>query len=330
MNLRSTHKNSNNLACSLFCLAVALCAPFFMTSCNTNGQDSAAKEVWSSENKLKVATTATMIADMAKIIGGDQVEVIGMVPPGIDPHTYEKTFNDTAVMNTADVLFYLGLHFEGRMQEGFEQRKSKSEQVYAIADSIPQASLLEVDGEIDPHVWGDPEVWAATVDTMVKGLSAADPENAALYQERGANYQQELLELKAWAQTRVAELPESQRVLITSHDAFQYFANAFGFTVRGLQGISTADEAGIKRTNDLIKFIQTNQVSAIFAESATSDKGIQTVAEQAGIEVCTEHLYADSTGELNSIKEHNGESYDIGTFIGMVKHNVNTVVDALK
>lgn len=302
------------IAVAAAALAVAV------TSCGKNTAEESQK-TWQSEDKLKVATTATMITDMAKIIGGDEVEVIGMVPAGVDPHTYEKSFDDTAVMNSAQVVFYLGLHFEGRMQEGLLQRKSKGEKVFALADSVDQSKLIKVDGEVDPHIWGDPVVWVDTVDTMVKGLSEADPANAAKYAERGAAYKKELIELKAWAAGRVAELPQEQRVLITSHDAFQYFASAFGFEVRGLQGISTADESGLKRTNDLIEFIKTNKIKSIFAESATSDKGIKTVADKAGITVCTEHLYADSTDKVGT---------QAGTFVGMVKHNVNTVVDALK
>lgn len=302
----------------------ALCVA--LTSCGNKGKSA----IWQSDDKVHAVATSTMVADMVRVIGGDQVEVIGLMDPSVDPHDYAQTFEDTAALNSANVVFYSGLHLEGKMQDGLEKRTANGENVYAVTDAIPHELVLGGEGAHDPHVWGDPAIWAHAVDAVVKGLSAVDAANAGDYQARGEAYRAELIELKAWATTRVQEIPEGQRVMVTSHDAFEYFGNAFGFKVRGLQGLSSADEAGLASANQLIAFIKENQLKMIFPESSVNDKGIKAVADNAGVAVSETHLFSDACGEPGDVVEVNGESYDKGTYIGMIKHNVNTVVEGLK
>lgn len=306
--------------------AAALSVAF--TSCGNRDGKSAG--IWQNEDKVNVVATSTMVADMVRIIGGSEVEVIGLMDPSVDPHGYAQTFEDTAAIKTADVVFYSGLHLEGKMQDGLEKLTAKGENVYAVTDAIPHALIIEEEGGHDPHVWGDPEIWANTIDEVVKGLSAVDAAHADEYKLRGESYRTELLELKAWAIARVQEIPQGQRVMVTSHDAFAYFGNAFGFKVKGLQGLSSADEAGLARANQLIAFIKENKIKTIFPESSVNDKGIKAVADNAGVTVSEIHLFSDACGTLGDIVEINGETYDKGTYIGMIKHNVNTAVEGLK
>lgn len=303
--------------------AAALCA--VLTSCGDKNHT-----LWQSEDKVHAVATSTMVADMVRVIGGDRVEVIGLMDPTVDPHGYDQTFEDTAAIKSADVVFYSGLHLEGRMQESLEKRAKKGENIYAVTDAIPVEHLIGADGGHDPHVWGDPEIWTFAINEVVKGLSAADAEHAAKYKARGEAYRAELLELKSWAKSRVLEIPEGQRVMVTSHDAFAYFGNAFGFQVRGLQGLSSDDQAGLGSANQLVAFIKENNLKMIFPESSVNDKGIKAVANEAGVAVSEIHLFSDACGQPGDVVELNGESYDKGTYIGMIKHNVNTVVNGLK
>lgn len=288
------------------------------------------ESTWQHDDKLHVVTTTTMITDMVKQIGGDKVEVKALMDHKIDPHGYEKTSADTKALNTADVTFYNGVHLEAKMQKGLENKASKGEKVYAVTSSIPAKSLLTAEGENDPHVWGDPKIWVLTIDVVLDGLIAADEANKDYYTKNAEVYRKEILAVDAWARKRVAELPEDKRVLITAHDAFQYFANSYGFEERALQGLSSADEASINAVTELTKFIKERGVKTIFAESTTNDKGIGAVAKDCGATVNNTPLYADACGPLGEIKEVNGDKYDVGTYTGMIKHNINTIIDALK
>lgn len=299
-----------------------------LNSCNKQGQ------IWQDEAKINVVATSTMVTDLVQIIGGDQVEVIGMMKAGVDPHSYEQTARDVAAMNSADVIFYSGLHLEGHVQEGLEKRAEKGGDVYAVTKNMSQADLIQPEDEYqdyaDPHVWGDPELWVKTIDVVVAGLSKEQPAAADAFAERGAAYRNELLALKEWSKQRVAEVPVDQRVLVTSHDAFFYFAKAYDFEVRGLQGVSTENVSGVKDVENLISFIKERELKTIFPESSVNKKGIQTVAQKAGVALSHEELFSDAMGEPGDVVELHGESYDRGTYIGMQKHNINTVVDGLK
>jgi manganese/zinc/iron transport system substrate-binding protein len=286
------------------------------------------------ESLLQVVTTTTMVTDMVSQIGAERVSVQGMMGAQVDPHSYQVTFSDTAALQKADLVFYSGLHLEGKMQDVLEKRSRKKGGGYALTDGIPKEKQLkpqaQFEGYHDPHAWGDPALWANCVAVVVKALSKADPEGVDEYQKRGDKYSAEFKALHGWAKGRIAEIPGDQRVLVTSHDAFFYFGRAFGFEVRGLQGVSTNSESSLKHRADLVQFIKDRKLKMIFPESSVNKKGIEAVAEEAGVKVSAHELFSDAMGELGDTVTLHGETYDKGTYVGMIKHNVNTIVDGLK
>ncbi|HVJ46607.1 MAG TPA: zinc ABC transporter substrate-binding protein [Luteolibacter sp.] len=287
----------------------------------------------STDSRPLVVATTTMVADLAKIIGGDRVQIQGLMGPGVDPHNYVPKLADTGLLEKADVVLYGGLHLEGRFQSTLEAMTKRGRNVVAVTDGIDPTKLLSpqegFEGTKDPHVWGDPLLWIQTVDTAVAALSKADPEGAAGFRERGDAYKKELEALSAWASAKFAVLPKEKRVLVTSHDAFFYFGRAFGFDVRGLQGVSTAAEAGLKDRTDLVEYLRKQGVKTVFSETSLNAKGISAVAAEAGVKVSEEALFSDALGAPGDNETIDGETYDQGTYVGMLKHNVNAIVKGL-
>jgi manganese/zinc/iron transport system substrate-binding protein len=284
--------------------------------------------------KPVVAATTTMVADLAKVIGGDRVEVRGLMGPGVDPHNYVPKLADTNLLEKADVVLYGGLHLEGRFQNTLEAMAKRGRNVVAVTDGIVTADLLspqeDFEGTKDPHVWGDPLLWKQTIDTAVAAISKADPDGAAAYQANGEAYKKQLDELTTWAKDKISTIPQEKRILVTSHDAFFYFGRAFGFEVRGLQGVSTAAEAGLKDRSELVEYLRNQGVKTVFAETSINEKGISAVAAEAGVAVSDQPLFSDALGAPGDTATVDGETYDKGTYLGMVKHNVNSVVKGLK
>ncbi len=284
--------------------------------------------------KPVVAATTTMVADLARVIGGDRVEVRGLMGPGVDPHNYVPKLADTNLLEKADVVLYGGLHLEGRFQTTLEAMAKRGRNVVAVTDGIAPADLLspqeDFEGTKDPHVWGDPLLWKQTVDTSVAAITKADPDGAAAYQANGEAYKKQLDELSAWAKDKISTIPREKRILVTSHDAFFYFGRAFGFEVRGLQGVSTAAEAGLKDRSKLVEYLRSQGVKTVFAETSINEKGISAVAAEAGVAVSDQPLFSDALGTPGDTATVDGETYDKGTYLGMVKHNVNSVVKGLK
>ena len=289
----------------------------------------------SSENAvLTVVTTSTMVTDMVRFVGGDRVHVDGLMGPKVDPHSFQITSSASAALKKADLVFYSGLHLEGKMQEVLEKRAVEKKDTFALTDGIAKENLLkpqdDFEGHYDPHVWGNAELWTDCLSVVVEALTKADPEGAEGYEQRAADYRQQLIDLHAWAKKRMAEVPSEQRVLVTSHDAFFYLGQAYGYEVRGLQGVSTNSEAGLKDRAELIEFIKSKNLKMIFPESSVNEKGIKAVAEEAKVAVSDQKLFSDAMGEPGDVVEFGGESYDKGTFIGMTKHNINSIVEGLK
>ena len=282
--------------------------------------------------KLNVVTTTTMVTDMVKEIGGERVEVVGLMGPGVDPHLYKPASGDVVKLQRAKVIFYSGLMLEGRMTDLFFRMARAGKLVYAVTESIPEKDRLEPPefaGHWDPHVWGDPILWSKCVVTVVDGLSKADPAGAGDYAKRGKAVVASYEAMKAWALQRIATVPRKQRILVTSHDAFNYFGQAFGFQVVAVQGLSTVTEAGLADIAKTVDFIKQKKIKAIFVESSVNPAAIERVSKDAGVKIGGE-LFSDACGRAGDIHESHGEKYDVGTFVGMIKHNVNTVVDALK
>jgi manganese/zinc/iron transport system substrate-binding protein len=277
------------------------------------------------EKKIKVTTSITMVTDLVKQVGGDRVQVQGLMGPGVDPHLYKATPSDVKKLREADVIFYSGLMLEGKVQDVLVKLARSRKFVYAVTDAIPRRALLQSSGHPDPHVWFEVPLWSQCVETVVKGLSEFDPSGKAYFEQRGREYQARLDRLHQWALQRAAELSPARRILITSHDAFSYFGRAYGFQVVGLQGISTVTETSVADMVKLVEFIKQHRVKAIFVESSVPHRMIERVSKDAGVRIGGE-LFSDATGTPGEIR--NG--YDLGTYEGMIRHNLNTIVDALK
>ena len=278
------------------------------------------------EGLVNVVTTIGMIRDVVQNVGGDHVRVVGLMGPGVDPHLYKASEGDVRRLFRADVIFYGGLHLEARMGEVLEEMGGRT-RVRAVTDAIPRDQLLsppEFEGAFDPHVWFDVRLWAYTVDVVAQTLAKEDPAHAADYYANAQRYQSQLAELDQYVRARAAEVPPERRVLITAHDAFNYFGRAYGFQVRGLQGISTAAEAGTADVQALAEFIATRRIPAVFVESSIPRRTIEAVQEAVrarGFEVqIGGSLYSDAMGTPGTLA---------GTYQGMVRHNIDTIVGAL-
>jgi manganese/zinc/iron transport system substrate-binding protein len=281
-------------------------------------------------DKPLIVVTTGMIGDIVKNVAGEKASVNVIMGPGIDPHLYTATRDDVAEMMHADLIFYNGLLLEGRMTDVMV-RVGREKPVYAVTERIDEKYLLEppeFGGHLDPHVWMDVSAWAKAVGAVTDALAKFDPSNAAYYQKNADVYQKKLEALHEYGRERIATIPgegpEGEPIMITSHDAFNYMGRAYGLDVRGVQGISTESEAGLKQINDLIDLIVENHVPAVFIESSVSPQNIQALVEGARarghqVEIGGE-LYSDAMGPEDTYE---------GTYIGMLDHNVTTVAQAL-
>jgi manganese/zinc/iron transport system substrate-binding protein len=284
--------------------------------------------IQAADKKLKVATTVTMVADLARQVGGDRVEVDALMGPGVDPHLYKAAASDITRLQQADVIFYSGLLLEGKMQDIFAKLARSKRFVYPVTEAIPVDKLLEPPefaGHYDPHVWFEVPLWKMCVDVVTKGLSEADSAGKDFYEKRAAEVRARMDELHAWALKKSAELPAERRILVTSHDAYNYFGRAYGFQVVGLQGISTVTEAGLADMAKLTDFIKQKKVKAVFVETSVPHHTIERISKDTGVKIGGE-LFSDAMGTPGQME--NG--YDLGTYEGMIKHNMTTIVEALK
>ena len=276
---------------------------------------------------LNIVATTGMIADAARVIGGDKIKVTGLMGPGVDPHLYKASAGDVALLSKADIIYYNGLHLEGKMSEIFEQMQKRGIDTVAVSDGVDRSVLMtppEYEGNYDPHIWFDVKLWMNAVSVLRDSLIEKDPENADLYRANSDAYMVELTELDEYVREKTKSLPEGKRVLITAHDAFNYFGKGYGFEVRGLQGISTDSEAGTADVQDLAGFIVERQLPAIFIESSVPPKYIEAVqaavrARGFNVEVGGE-IFSDAMGSPGTPEDN---------YVGMVRHNINTIVNAL-
>lgn len=295
-------------------LAGFLAALVLLLGCNSETPETA------ESGKFEVVATTTMLTDMVRKIAGEDVTVIGLIEPGIDPHSYAPSPRVISNLQNADLIFYNGMHLEGKLTETFTKLEDKA---VAITDSLPKDQLIsseEIGEEYgDPHVWGNPELWALAIPGIVEQLSKLVPAKSADFKSRGDAYQKKILDLHQWAKGRMNEIPEENRILITSHDAFNYFGRAFEIQVYAPQGISTVDEPSGAEILAAIDLIKEKGVKTVFPESSVSQAIIDRISKDAGVKKGTK-LYSDSCGKEG----------DTSTYIGMMKHNVNTIVDGLK
>jgi len=279
------------------------------------------------QRPVRVTATTGMIADAVRAVGGEHVRVTALMGPGVNPHLYKASAGDINRLVGADIVFYNGLHLEGELT-GVLEALAKRKPALAVASGIDPRRLLqppEFEGYHDPHIWFDLTLWMEAVEAVREGLKRIDPQRAVRYDGPAEKYLEALAELHRWALDRAAELPLDARVLVTSHDAYNYFGRAYGFEVIGVQGISTEEQATSRAIVELSRLIQARRIRAIFTESSISPKAIRAVIEDCRrsgwrVEEGGE-LFSDALGEPGTPG---------GTFIGMFRHNVDTIVDALK
>jgi manganese/zinc/iron transport system substrate-binding protein len=303
-------------------LFVLILGAFSLTGCN----QLAMAENDISQRPVNAVTTTGMITDIVTNVGGERLEVTGLMGPGVDPHLYKATAGNVATLMNADVIFYNGLHLEAQLGEVLEQMQDRTVTV-AVAEGIDTDLLLappEFEGAYDPHVWMDVTLWMEAVGSVRDTLVELDPSHAEIYQRNAQSYLAELEELHQYVLSQAARLPADQRVLITAHDAFNYFGRAYGFEVRGLQGISTVSEASTSDVQELAAFIVERRIPALFVETSVPVRTIEAVraAVQAqGFEVSLGgELFSDAMGDPGTPE---------GTYIGMVRHNIDTIVESL-
>ncbi|MFN2126068.1 MAG: metal ABC transporter solute-binding protein, Zn/Mn family [Candidatus Promineifilaceae bacterium] len=296
-----------------------------ISACSGGSDSKAAAQ--SGDSLLNVVTTTGMIADIAKNVGGEHVQVTSLMGPGVDPHLYKASAGDVNRLFEADIIFYNGLHLEASMGKVLERFNESGATTVAVAEAIDPEKLQappEFEGFYDPHVWFNVAFWMDAGTAVETALIEIDPDHADDYTANAQAYLAELAELDTYVSEQAARVPDDQRVLITAHDAFNYFGKAYGFEVRGLQGISTASEAGTADVQDLARFIAERRIPAIFVESSVPPRTVEAVqaavrAQGFNVRIGGE-LFSDAMGSPGT---------DEGTYNGMVRHNIDTIVGAL-
>ncbi len=280
------------------------------------------------DRKMNVVVTTNVVGDLVRHVAGDHVDLTILMGPGVDPHLYRASEGDVQTMAEADLVLYNGLHLEGKMTNVFAQMNRRSVPTSALAEEALPDSLLisstEYASSFDPHVWFDVQLWGRVTRHVGDVLAGRDTAHADVYRQNAEAYAQRLDSLDQYVTSELQRIPEPRRVLITSHDAFRYFGRAYDVDVRGLQGISTATEAGTKDVQTLADFVVERKIPALFVESSVSSRGIEAVQEAVeakGFDVALGGtLYGDALGD---------RSTPTGTYVGALRHNVDAIVSGL-
>jgi len=276
--------------------------------------------------RLSVVATTGMIADAVRQVGGDLVEVRALMGPGVDPHAYRQTRTDIVAVVNADLVLWHGLYLEAQMEE-FMRDLEKRGTVVAVAESLPRNLLIghdDYDDKFDPHVWMNPNLWSRVVLNVRDALIAVAPGHEATFRANADAHLEQLRRLARYTAEVLSSVPADSRVLVTAHDAFNYFGSAYGFEVVGIQGISTESEAGLKRVGELVDMLVARGIGAVFVETSVSDRSIRALVEGAAAQghevVIGGELYSDAMGEDGTYE---------GTYLGMIDHNATVIARAL-
>ena len=279
-----------------------------------------------SAETLSVVASTGMIADAAIQVAGERAEVTALMGPGVDPHAYRQTRSDIASMLDADLVLWHGLYLEAQMEEFFHELEERKP-VVAVGEAVSESQRLghdDYEGRYDPHVWMNPNLWSTVVIAVRDALIDIDPAGEAIYRDNAAAHLDEIAELAVYSQRVLATVPAEQRVLLTAHDAFNYFGATYGFEVLGIQGISTESEAGLRRIEELVDLLVEREISAAFVETSVSDRNIRALIEGAAAEghevTIGGELFSDAMGAPGSYE---------GTYVGMIDHNVTVITTAL-
>jgi manganese/zinc/iron transport system substrate-binding protein len=273
--------------------------------------------------ELNIIATTGMVADITRRVVGEHGTVDALMGEGIDPHLYKPTAADARKILNADLIFYSGLLLEGRMTDTFLKAARLGKVVFPVTERIEETYLLEppeFEGHWDPHVWMDVSAWGHAVDAVATALCEQDPVHCQQYKDNAKAYNKQLEGLHAYAIKSIASIPKEQRVLITAHDAFNYFGRAYGIEVVGIQGLSTESEAGIQDVNRLVNLLVDKGITAVFVESSVSDRNVIALIEGAKAKghrvTIGGRLYSDAMGKRGTYE---------GTYIGMLDHNITTI-----
>lgn len=278
------------------------------------------------EGGLAIVATTGMVGDVVAAVAAERARVDVLMGPGVDPHLYKATRSDIAKLMDADAIFYNGLLLEGKMTDGLISA-GRSRPVIAITERLDESFLLEppeFEGHYDPHVWMDPSAWTRTIDVVLEELTDLDPAGEGDFRSNAERYRAELLELDAWCERTLATIPEHRRILVTAHDAFNYFSRRYGFEVVGIQGISTDSEAATRDIERIVRLIVERKIPAVFVETTVSERSVRALIEGARARghrvVIGGALFSDAMGEPDAYE---------GTYVGMIDHNVTTITRAL-
>lgn len=276
--------------------------------------------------RLTVVATTGMIADAVTNIGGDLVEVQALMGPGVDPHAYRQTRSDIVALANADLVLWNGLYLEAQMED-FMIGLGRAGSVVAVAEAVPENLLLasqEYQGRFDPHLWMNPDLWSRVVINLRDALREAQPESADSFNKNAEVYLAQMDDVARYANAVLSSVPVKSRVVLSAHDAFNYFGAAYGFEVVGIQGISTDSEAGLRRIGELVDMLVEKDIRAVFVETSVSDRNVRALIEgaaAAGHEVVIGGaLFSDAMGAAGTYE---------GTYIGMIDHNATTISAAL-
>lgn len=286
------------------------------------------------DGTFRIVTTTTQASDLATILteGVAGIEITPLMGAGVDPHLYQPTESDITAMNAADMVIYSGLHLEGQFDAVFEALKEQGVLIYSLSQPVKEAGFVigtfdvgqAQAGTDDPHFWFDPYNWEVTTLDLAETLAALDPDNADTYRSNAAAYGSQLRDLYAWADEGMRSVPDNQRFLVTSHDAFQYFGAAFGWQMAAIQGISTEDEAGVGDIQGTVQFVVEQEIPVLFVESSIPPNTIEAVqaaiiANGGKTRVGVRELYSDAMGVPGTFG---------GTYIGMIAENVYTILQS--
>ena len=307
----------------------AAMAILLLAGCTVGGGDKGAALPLApagTSGEIDAVATVGMVADLVRNVGGEHVEVTQIMGAGVDPHLYKPNRDDVQTLSRGDIVFYNGLMLEGKMADTLI-KVGRGKPVVAVTEGIDESQLLEPEdapGHFDPHVWMDVAAWSHGADVVAEALAEFDPQHADDYRRNAAAYREQLAELHEYGRKAIDSIPRGSRVLITSHDAFNYFGRAYGLEVLGVQGLSTESESGLQRVNELVDLLVDRQIAAVFVESSVPRKNIDALIEGAksrGHEVVVGgELYSDAMGPSGSYE---------GTYVGMLDHNITTVTRAL-
>lgn len=302
---------------ALLTLALAACRP----------SSPASADAPANTESLTVVATTGMIADIAREIVGEHAQVIALMGEGVDPHLYKPTRSDIERLMNADLVLYNGLLLEGKMTDAFVRAATSGKRVVAVTERIDESFLLEpesFEGHFDPHVWMDPQAWSRAVEVVRDELMALDAPNASNYASNATRLLTQLAELDAHALRALHTVPPDRRILITAHDAFNYFGRRYGYEVVGIQGLSTESEAGVRDIERLVDLLVTRKIPAVFVESSVSDRNIKALIDGARARNHTVtiggQLFSDAMGAPGTYE---------GTYLGMIDHNITTITRAL-